>query len=935
MADAASKPPSGDPQALIGWAREALNAAAAHAARDPQTNSVRQLGLDLSEGLARGDLKIRDIAAVVDAVAREALAGRAARFRAHHDIDGADDRFAAARRSLEAAAAEGWDAFAARAGREAYGVVFTGHPTFAMQAEDYARLDRLIAGEDAPSHPLRAPRAAPSLGEEHAAAQRAIAHAREQIRETRRIALAVARERFPDRWTTLDPAILTLASWVSYDLDGRTDIHWGETFAVRLSEKADQLDRYAADLKANAPAIASRLEDAAVSAREEAAAFEADLTDPDAVVAAANRLTGADPRRLVRLSGVVGAIDTAIAAAKDDAAREALVLVRAEMRSTGLGTARIHLRVNAAQVRSALGEEFGIDDEVDRFGRLALDKAAAEAGSTSVRSVNFASIFFERMTARRQFMLCAQILKHVDAETPIRFLIAEAERPATVMGAIYLARRYGVAGMLDISPLFETPDGLERGGRFMEQLFDEPEYMRQARARGRVCVQIGYSDGGRFMGQIPADLASERLQILIQRELARRSATDVSVLVFNTHGESMGRGAHPGSFRQRLEHLTTRWTLSRYKAAGIDLIRESSFQGGDGFTHFRTAAAARSTISHIAAAALEDAPWTVADRYYEDINFSWDVYRSLKAWQERLFDDGDYRAALSSFGPALLYPTGSRKVRRQTGSAVGAQSPRSMRAIPNNAILQQLAAPANVCGGLGDAAAMEEDRFVTLAAGSPRMRSLLEMAARARALTSLVALRAYAGLFDPGFWLAQAIRTRGEGREAGLALAALHARSDTAARISGLAAHLGADLARFDDVLEKCSVGPDAEERRRGRIDLHVLHGARAALVMRGFLLAVMTPPFSERLGASRDDLLEHVFALRFRDAADLVSRLFPVQRAEAAALEGVAEPADDVDPHAAGYRAVQRDIVGPLFEIADAMDDVALAISQFYGAFG
>ena len=58
----------------------------------------------------------------------------------------------------------------------------------------------------------------------------------------------------------------------------------------------------------------------------------------------------------------------------------------------------------------------------------------------SQRRVNLASIFLEAMTARRQLMLCAQFLKHIDADTPIRFLIAECEAPATVMGAVYLAR---------------------------------------------------------------------------------------------------------------------------------------------------------------------------------------------------------------------------------------------------------------------------------------------------------------------------------------------------------------------------------------------------------------------------------------------------------------------------------------------------------------
>ena len=67
-------------------------------------------------------------------------------------------------------------------------------------------------------------------------------------------------------------------------------------------------------------------------------------------------------------------------------------------------------------------------------------------------------------------MLATQILKHVDSDQPIRLLIAECERPLTIMSALYLAHKFGIADMIDISPLFETSYGLEHGEKIIDQL---------------------------------------------------------------------------------------------------------------------------------------------------------------------------------------------------------------------------------------------------------------------------------------------------------------------------------------------------------------------------------------------------------------------------------------------------------------------------------
>ena len=56
--------------------------------------------------------------------------------------------------------------------------------------------------------------------------------------------LDVAKEYFPDQWTEITPIPAHIYSWVGYDIDGRTDIKWGDAIRLRLSEKHVQLGRY-------------------------------------------------------------------------------------------------------------------------------------------------------------------------------------------------------------------------------------------------------------------------------------------------------------------------------------------------------------------------------------------------------------------------------------------------------------------------------------------------------------------------------------------------------------------------------------------------------------------------------------------------------------------------------------------------------------------
>ncbi|GAM99041.1 phosphoenolpyruvate carboxylase [alpha proteobacterium U9-1i] len=918
-------------QDLRDWCRARLTAHSATALRDPMATGVRHLSLDLLERVEAGEIDLSNLGALVQQIGDEALRERAARFRATHPGGTWRALVEAALAPLKGKTfAEIAKAVEAPRG----GVVFTGHPTFALSRAMRTALGAL-ATEPAARADLgpHAPDPNITLADEHADASAALVRAQVALRGLSAATFDWLEANADGPWWSLMPAPIRLATWVGYDLDGRTDIHWAQTIRIRLEEKAAQLGRYTEALTAaGAGKLAASLAKAGALVAKQAALFNGDLDDPEAIVAAANALTAETADRLVSLKGVIAEIGAMLEVEGNAAKRKALAIVRAEMAAIGLGVGGIHLRVNASQVRSAVQADLGLEVLNDFFDRRAVSAAADKTAHAKRQSVNFGSIFQEKMTARRQLMLCAEIVKHIDADTPVRFLIAEIESPATIMGAIYLARLYGVYDRLDISPLFETPDVLERGGRFMERLLEEEEYLAYIRARGRLCVQLGFSDSGRFMGQIAADMGIERVHVLLSRALAKANVRDVEVVIFDTHGESMGRGGYPGTLEERFDHLLTPWSRARFASQGIAVHPEVSFQGGDGYLHFETPELADATLRAFAAWSFAPAPsGRIDDAFYGDINFSWDIYRGIKGWQEALFANRHYQAVLGSFAPNLLPGAGSRKTRRQSGSSKDDVA-RSLRAIPHNAILQQLAAPANVSGGFGHAAAREPEKFATHVAGSPRLERLVRMAQKARQLTSLSILRTYADLYSPGFWTIRAARGDDDGRaEIALRIADRLDAFGLDISIDRLANLLSSDRRRFDTVCR--AFLPTAPGDQGFEAELYLLHAVRMVLIVRGFTLAGAIPAFSPRHDISREALVDQALELRFAEVADALAGIFPAMDDTPAAFAKLTEAGEhDLQ---AGYPAIGRDIAQPLRAIDAQIKQISVAISHFYGAFG
>lgn len=913
---------------------------------DPLTNSVFALAQTLFRAVETGSAQVKDLAALAGEVHLDMLQMRAGRFRDQHFGADTTAAWAPVRTRLEDLAGQGWETFRREVEQPTGGIVFTAHPTFALSRalrEAFARhvcrptKKSEAALKDSIDRDGRAWNRSISLPGEHEEVQHVLANAAGALKAYADLVIDVARLAFPDHWRTLRPYMPTLASWVGYDLDGRTDIHWSQSITFRLREKAEQLGRYARRLNEIAEAhgtageldaFQARLSAAAAATTAHAERFSADLTDADTLVAAANALTEESETRLTDAAQIISAIEAAIPGVSDDHAA-ALMALRAQVETLQLGTARIHLRVNAAQVRTVINRDLGLETEDRELGRLALAELSEKARTSKPLKVNFADLFLEQSTARRQFMMCAQILKHIDAGSVIRFLIAESENPATVMGALYLARQHGVEDKVDISPLFETPEALETGGRFIERLLEEPQFLDYIRARGYLSIQLGFSDAGRFIGQVAADMAIERIHNLIARALAAK-ADEVDLLLFNTHGESMGRGAWPGSFGERFDHLLTPWTRGQARARGLRLRHEVSFQGGDGFLHFLTPELAETSYAAFAAHALSDPPDTSADPFYTRTDLVWDFYRALRAWHERLFVNPDYGRLLTAFSDAVTVKAGSRQKRRSGGPT----GPRALRAISHNATLQQLAVPANTATGIGSSLQREIERLVGLINQSPRMRGLVLLAVRARVLTSLPALRGYSRVYDPSVWAAFARFAPAQTAPAYRAVYYTFRDETTAGALDRIASHLSMDLRRFDRLLAQLDSAPSIEERHMSRLDLHVLHAVRQALMMHAFALIGRLPRLSGRHDATQRDLARMLARLQVGEAVSLLCRIFPRSHDAAAPLSALSEPGSG-KRSAQGYDRIHREIIQPLDEISQALHSISLAITHAYGAFG
>lgn len=846
--------------------------------------------------------------------------------------------------------------FKAKVEDDVAGFVVTAHPTFSLSADAWTYAEKylgaLAKGEDtekatdhvkvATVHPVQSP----TLYEELEYARVAVSNIRRSLRRFYEVIFDRASELYPSKYKSLRPKLATVASWVGFDLDGRTDIDWslGLIFRYRsalagLGECLSQCDElsfvdeeavsYAATVKDGFDELKTCFELGEKKLQEH--------QDSPGGLGEWNQLAVQNQARKEKaVTSINAAFEYLLALDLPHSSWRAAATLYTEWRTVGLGLSHIHFRLNAAQLHNAIGPEIQLTKAPDQSAmrRHFLAAVTEKLDTVKAKTVHYGTLAAEQTTARRVFMLAAQFMKHFDAATRIRMLVAESDTPFTLLTALYYAKLFGVEDHVEISPLFETAIGLQRGDRVIAELLDNPHFLAYIKAQGRFCLQLGFSDSGRYIGQPAATLAIERFKLRLIRLWKQRGLGDVQLLFFDTHGESVGRGAFPESLKKRFLYTQPPRVREQLATLGRPEKHEVSFQGGEGFLWFLAEDTALATLTDFLEVRFADYSST-DDRLYDEKGWSLDFFLTLVEYQDNLTEHKGYIRLIDSIGRSLLYPTGSRSLRRQGGSAVHQRLERisQIRAIPHNAVLQQLGYLANSCAGLGTAIGRSPDQFNNIHAGSARLQMVTSMALNALARSDVGVIEAYAKLLSPGYWLDRCDDTDSVDQRAHLRrLSKLMEGLFESDSVDACIRKLRRDASVLTDCLaEDCDVSvltaaPDAE--------LFDLHQIRIGLIQYIFVKAMEIPRFSSRFDISLEELLVELLHLEVPDTLTQLRKIFP----EAAIDNNDEEFGEETTYEggaSAGYGSVHRDI----FDEIEKAYDLVLALSGLIalkaGAFG
>lgn len=153
------------------------------------------------------------------------------------------------------------------------------------------------------------------------------------------------------------------------------------------------------------------------------------------------------------------------------------------------------------------------------------------------------------------------------------YIVSMSEDADDVLSVLALATAAGMRSpVLDVAPLFETVDDLERAPEVLRRLFADDHYRAHLAARGhRQTVMLGYSDSNKDGGLASARWALQRAQVALS---AVASESGIELDYFHGRGGTVSRGggkterairaAPAGTFSGRLR-LTEQGEVIRRK----------------------------------------------------------------------------------------------------------------------------------------------------------------------------------------------------------------------------------------------------------------------------------------------------------------------------------------------------------------------------------
>jgi hypothetical protein len=211
------------------------------------------------------------------------------------------------------------------------------------------------------------------------------------------------------------------------------------------------------------------------------------------------------------------------------------------VRTFGFYLATVDVRQNALVHRRVIGEALqernwlAADDE-QRARRLeeALERRESPVGELSSEGRRTLAVFQTIAHCRRKY----------GRESIGPYIVSMAHGPDDVLSVLVLAKwghlgSKGAAVPLDIAPMFETGEDVERAPRIMERLLKDKLYREHLRSRGdHQIVKLGYSDSHRDGGIAATRWSLQKAQQALVETVARYGVT---LTIFHGRGGTVSR----------------------------------------------------------------------------------------------------------------------------------------------------------------------------------------------------------------------------------------------------------------------------------------------------------------------------------------------------------------------------------------------------------
>ena len=976
-----------DTQTLRKALQKDLDKIRSGAEKDPFSNSITMLALDISRRIEKKKLNYSALEALIQRLAVGSLGFRADRLRKYiGELDKEKNNITIKTLVSNLSKDENgntieFEIFKKKVEKNIFGIVLTAHPTFGnsfKMIESLANMATMtnVHGKGIDLNELKIlikkifkteqrPDKDITLDYEHGLSIYALKNLQIALREFYKQVLVVSKKIYPKQYHNLVPKIFSLHTWVGYDVDGRGDISWVDTFCKRLKVKCEQLDIYNKSflkISKRISAVACKR----ISSKIQKTFFEGLkitnmiferlnqkglINDIDEIKKISKFMFDNKDKSIVDMVSVNSDLNKLFDLVKNSKIKnsESLLLdiqiFKTEIQNYALGLGRTQVRLNANQLNNAIAKEINLhgapDDPSNKTTYLNAVSKLIE--KVSPVKINFGTILDENMNAKRYFMIMAQMFKYIDVNQPIRFLIAECDFALTALTALYFAKLFNIDSKIDISPLFETEKALATGHLVVETLIKNPYYRKYLLKRGRICIQTGFSDAGRYLGQTAAVLSIENLQRKIAKVLSKNNLSELELVIFDTHGESIGRGGHPISLENRLKYINCNYTRNKLNDWKIELSQEYSFQGGDGYQYFFNPDLSYAALTRISEFCLSKSKEHLSDPLYLSPDFGIEFVNTIKQFNTKIMDDPNYAALLNVFGSNILYSTGSRSVKRQheSGTKTLVYHPSQTRAIPQNSVLQQLGMLANTLGGVGNFLRKDPKKFTDYYKNSERFKRIMDIVKYAFAFSDIEVLKAYIDCFDPGMWLSWSTRTADINRSQNMkSVAELLESFDVHWRLNKVYRVLHQEYMEIRNwILGRKSKGRIAVGRGRViekeiRDELLLMHGIRVAIFHEIFLLSVQVPKFSDQSGVTRDEVIAKLIRFEVVEAVEILRKIFPVGRKKID-LSNYGEESNYIGEKNIDYTREDETIFKKLEALHECSKRVSTGITNFIGAVG